>query len=153
MDSKRLRISVCALPRLREASRSSLPFKGERDVGENQPSLQDEVRWYGLASSGLQNLECTTTSDRMPSLLIESYEEPCSVARRCQRLSEEISELDEQLDRLMREDAPGLVAVEGIGTDSAASLLIAAGDNPQRLKDETTFAHLCGSAPIQVSLG
>jgi transposase len=53
-----------------------------------------------------------------------------SVARRHQRLSEEISELDEQLDRLVGEVAPELVAVEGIGTDTAASLLIAAGDNP-----------------------
>ena len=57
-----------------------------------------------------------------------------SVARRYQRLSEEISELDEQLDRLVAEAAPELVAVEGVGTDTAASLLIAAGDNPERLK-------------------
>ncbi len=49
-----------------------------------------------------------------------------SVARRHQRLSEEISELDEQLDRLVSDVAPELVAVEGIGTDTAASLLIAA---------------------------
>src|SRR5918994_2772447 len=51
-----------------------------------------------------------------------------SAARRCQRLSEEISELDEQLDRLVAEAAPELLAVEGVGTDTAASLLIAAGD-------------------------
>src|SRR5215208_6339295 len=50
-----------------------------------------------------------------------------SVARRHQRLSEEICELDEQLDRLVAEAAPELVALEGVGTDTAASLLIAAG--------------------------
>ncbi len=76
-----------------------------------------------------------------------------SVARRYQWLSEEISELDEQLDRLVSEAAPELVAVEGVGTDTAASLLIAAGDNPERLKDEAAFAHLCGSAPIPASSG
>jgi transposase len=76
-----------------------------------------------------------------------------SVARRHQRLSEEISELDEQLDRLVGEVAPELVAVEGIGTDTAASLLIAAGDNPERLKNEAAFAHLCGAAPIPASSG
>ena len=76
-----------------------------------------------------------------------------SVARRHQRLSEEISELDEQLDRLVREVAPELVEVEGIGTDTAASLLIAAGDNPERLKNEAAFAHLCGAAPIPASSG
>jgi transposase len=76
-----------------------------------------------------------------------------SVARRHQRLSEEISELDEQLDRLVAEAAPELVALEGVGTDTAASLLIAAGDNPERLKNEAAFAHLCGAAPIPASSG
>ena len=76
-----------------------------------------------------------------------------SVARRHQRLSKEISELDEQLDRLVAEAAPELVALEGVGTDTAASLLIAAGDNPERLKNEAAFAHLCGAAPIPASSG
>jgi transposase len=76
-----------------------------------------------------------------------------SVARRHQRFSEEISELDEQLGRLVSELAPELVAVEGIGTDTAASLLIADGDNPERLRNEAAFAHLCGAAPIPASSG
>ena len=75
------------------------------------------------------------------------------MARRCERLSDEISELDEQLDRLVSEAAPELVAVDGVGTDTAASLLIAAGDNPERLRDEAAFAHLCGVAPIPASSG
>ena len=40
----------------------------------------------------------------------------------------------------MAEAAPELVAMEGVGTDTAASLLIAAGDNPERLKSEAAFA-------------
>jgi transposase len=51
------------------------------------------------------------------------------------------------------EAAPELIAVEGVGTDTAASLLIAAGDNPQRLRSEAAFAHLCGVAPIPASSG
>jgi transposase len=43
--------------------------------------------------------------------------------------------------------------VEGIGTDMAASLLIAAGDNPERLKNEAAFAHPCGAAPIPATSG
>jgi transposase len=66
-----------------------------------------------------------------------------SVARRYQRLCEEICELDEQLDRLVSEAAPELVAVKGVGTDTAASVLIAAGDNPERLENEAAFAHPC----------
>lgn len=74
-----------------------------------------------------------------------------SIARRHQVLSEEIAELDEQLDQLVARVAPELVAIDGVGTDTAASLLIAAGDNPERLKSEAAFAHLCGAAPIPAS--
>ncbi len=76
-----------------------------------------------------------------------------SVARRCRMLSEEVSELDEQLDWLVGQAAPELVAVEGVGVDTAASLLIAVGDNPTRLESEAAFAHLCGVAPIPASSG
>ena len=76
-----------------------------------------------------------------------------SMARRYQHLSEEIGKLDEQLNRVVSELAPELVAVEGIGTDTAASLLIAVGDNPERLKSEAAFAHLCEAAPIPASSG
>ena len=77
-----------------------------------------------------------------------------SVARRYEEtLSEEIDELDEPLDRLVAQVAPELVALPGIGTDSAATLLIVAGDNPQRLGSEASFASLCGVSPIEASSG
>jgi transposase len=76
-----------------------------------------------------------------------------SVARRYQVLSEEIAELDAHLDRLVAQAAPGLVSLPGIGTDSAATLLIVAGDNPQRLRSEASFASLCGVSPIEASSG
>jgi transposase len=43
--------------------------------------------------------------------------------------------------------------LKGVGTDTAASLLVAAGDNPARLDSEASFAHLCGVAPIPASSG
>ena len=58
------------------------------------------------------------------------------MARRYQALSEEISELEVHLERLVGQAAPELVSLAGIGTDSAATLLIVAGDNPQRLGSE-----------------
>lgn len=76
-----------------------------------------------------------------------------SVARRHQQLSEEIAELEEQLDRLVEDAAPELTALVGIGTDHAATLLSVAGDNPQRLKSEASFASLCGVSPIEASSG
>src|SRR5215204_5496373 len=76
-----------------------------------------------------------------------------SVARRYEALSAEIAELDAQLDRLVGQVAPELVSLAGIGTDNAATLLIVAGDNPQRLGREASFASLCGLAPIEASSG
>jgi transposase len=76
-----------------------------------------------------------------------------SVARRYQQLSKEIAELDEQLDRLVAKAAPELTALRGVGTDHAATLLTVAGDNPQRLKSEASFASLCGVSPIEASSG
>jgi transposase len=76
-----------------------------------------------------------------------------SVARRHQALSGEIAELDAHIEALVEEAAPELVALEGVGPDTAAALLIAAGDNPERLKSEASFAHLCGTAPVPASSG
>ncbi len=76
-----------------------------------------------------------------------------SVARRHRALSREIAELDAQIERMTREAAPELVALDGVGPDTAATLLVAAGDNPERLKSEASFANLCGAAPIPASSG
>jgi transposase len=76
-----------------------------------------------------------------------------SVARRYEALSEEIAELEAHLERLVAQVAPQLVSLPGIGTDSAATLLIVAGDNPERLKSEASFASLCGVSPIEASSG
>ena len=76
-----------------------------------------------------------------------------SVARRHEALSGEIAELDAQLDRLVVEAAPGLLALPAVGTDHAATLLVVAGDNPQRLGSEASFASLCGVSPIEASSG
>jgi transposase len=76
-----------------------------------------------------------------------------SVARRYQHLSEEIAELDAQLGRLVAETAPELTSLPGLGTDHAATLLIVAGDNPERLGSEASFASLCGVSPVEASSG
>jgi transposase len=76
-----------------------------------------------------------------------------SVARRCQALSEEIAELDAHLHRLVAEAAPELISLPAIGTHHAATLLVLAGDNPQRLNSEASFASLCGVSPVEASSG
>ena len=75
------------------------------------------------------------------------------LARRAITLGEEISEIDALLKPLVNETAPQLVGALGIGTDAASALLVSAGDNPQRLRNEAAFAHLCGVSPIEASSG
>lgn len=75
------------------------------------------------------------------------------LGRRVLALDAEKAELDGLLDELVRSTAPALLAVPGVGVDTAALLLVAAGDNPQRLRSEGSWAHLCGVSPIQASSG
>jgi transposase len=75
------------------------------------------------------------------------------LAGRCQQLTEEIRELDAVIRPLLEQAAPQLMAIYGVGTESAAKLLQAAGDNPERLRSPEAFAHLCGTAPIPASSG
>ena len=76
-----------------------------------------------------------------------------ALARRYQALSAELTILDTELDRLTRAAAPKLVALFGVGSDSAGALLVAAGDNPERLRSNAAFSMLCGASPIQASSG
>ena len=76
-----------------------------------------------------------------------------SLARRYQTLTAEIEELTTQINRLCAQANPALLATPGIGPDIAAALLIAAGDNPERMATEASFAALCGVSPVQASSG
>ena len=76
-----------------------------------------------------------------------------SLAQRCLQLEAEIKELAAALDELVAQTAPQLVGRYGVGTDSAAALLIAAGDNPERLRSDAAFSSLCGASPVEASSG
>lgn len=76
-----------------------------------------------------------------------------SLARRWQALQAEIDDLDTQLTPLVTTVAPQLLALPGVGIETAGQLLVTAGDNPERLRSERSFARLCGAAPIPVSSG
>ncbi len=76
-----------------------------------------------------------------------------SLARRYRQLSDEVLGLESQIDRLTRSVAPALINTFGVGPNTAATLLIAAGSNPDRLRSEAAFASLCGVNPIPASSG
>ena len=76
-----------------------------------------------------------------------------SLACRYRQLSKEVQDLQAELDWLTRAAAPALIGILGVGPDTAATLLIAAGSNPERLRSEAAFASLCGVNPIPASSG
>jgi transposase len=76
-----------------------------------------------------------------------------ALARRWLELAAEIADHDRVLDQLTREASPSLRDAFGIGTDTAAEMLIVFGDNPERIRPEAAFAKLCGVAPIPASSG
>lgn len=76
-----------------------------------------------------------------------------TLATRWRHLQAEARSARALLTRLVNAQAPKLLAEHGVGADTAAALLIAAGDNPQRLRSEAAFAALCGSTPIPASSG
>ena len=73
--------------------------------------------------------------------------------RRWLDLSAEINSHNTALDQMIKLAAPTLVAELGVSRDVAAKLLIAAGDNPQRIRTEAGFDALCGVSPIAASSG
>jgi transposase len=75
------------------------------------------------------------------------------LARRIRTLEAEIADLDDDLRPLIEQTAPTLLAMYGVGLDVAGQLLATVGDNPDRLRSEAAFAHLCGVAPIPASSG
>ncbi len=75
------------------------------------------------------------------------------LARRHEALANEIAELDAAIHELCATENPALLGARGVGPEVAAALLVAAGDNPDRMRNEASFAALCGASPVQASSG
>jgi transposase len=75
------------------------------------------------------------------------------LGRRAEFPGAQLGRLDELIVPLVTARAPGLLSLYGVGPDTAALLLIAAGDHPERLRSEAAWAHLCAAAPIPASSG
>jgi transposase len=76
-----------------------------------------------------------------------------ALGRRIIGLTEEIRIADRRLKTLTTRTAPRTTQLFGVGVEVAGQLLVSAGDNPERLRSEAAFAHLCAAAPIPASSG
>lgn len=75
------------------------------------------------------------------------------LAQRHRFLTEQADLLEDQLRDLVAVINLNLLSARGIGPVTAAQLLITAGGNPERLVSESSFAALCGTAPVPASSG
>ena len=107
----------------------------------------DDLRQALRELSGLRLIEVTAALRPGAKMDVMSATKTAlrELGRRAQYLA--------QLRPLVTGAAPALLASHGVGTDTAGALLVAAGDNPDRLANEAAFAHLCGASPIEASSG
>lgn len=76
-----------------------------------------------------------------------------SLAQRINQFGAEAAELEGHLDKLVAVAAPASLSRRGCGTHHTATLLVAAGENIDRLGSEASFSHLCAAAPVPASSG
>ncbi len=75
------------------------------------------------------------------------------LAQRALYLAERLVQVKLRLKRITEQIAPALTSLKGVGPDVASTLLLTAGDNPERLVNERSFASLCGASPVQAGSG
>jgi len=75
------------------------------------------------------------------------------LAKRWTVLAAELRELDAMLEALARRAAHRMLERFGVGPYTAATLMVVAGDNPERLRNDAALAALCGASPLPASSG
>ena len=117
-------------------------------------SEQLRCRFKGLSVEALVaegiKLRATRSADPVTAATKASLS---SLAHRICALDDELAEFDERIEALLVATVPELLGLFGVGPDSAAALVMAAGDNPERLHSEAAWAHLCGVSPIPADSG
>ena len=92
---------------------------------------------------------CVNSSDPAETIKVALR----TLARQHQMLTADLDALRARLDELTAQANPALRHAVGIGPDVASIVLVAAGDNPERLATDAAFAALCGASPVEASSG
>lgn len=148
---------VEALRALRLARRSAIKARTQaglqiRDLVLTAPSsLREILEPLSTHDRALTCSRMRPTSQNDPVQIIKKALR--SLGQRVVALTAEIEELDPQIASLCAQINPALLGAHGVGPSVAATLLVVAGDNPERLHSEAAFAALCGVAPIEASSG
>jgi transposase len=115
-------------------------------------NLRDQLRDVPVAALGAQVAALRPRADT--DVVVHGTKVALQMlGRRVLALDDELDRLNALLEQLVTTAAPQLLALHGVGPDTAATLLVAAGDNADRLKSEAAWANLCGVAPLPASSG
>lgn len=140
-----------------EAIRTLLIAK--RSGRETRIACLNQIRHLGFCApedlrERLRDLPRSRLAGVAASLRPQPNSEPVTFATKLalRTLGRRVQAINDDADLLER-TAPSLLALHGVGVDTAAVLLVAAGDNPERLRTEGAWARLCGVAPLPASSG
>lgn len=112
--------------------------------------LRDALRSLPLASCVARCAAFRPTATTLPHVFKRALR---LLAVRWLHLSAELDELNTILAMITKTIAPRLLGQHGVGPHTAATLLLTAGDNPGRLRNEAALAALCGVSPLHASSG
>ena len=147
------------------------PRKGERRLSGKSDPIDAEHAATVLSGSGTASdelrIELESLTDHKLIIVCAALEtngnmsDPhvatrytlAHLAQRWLDLHQEIKVHGAQLKVLTKTAAPKMLEQFGVGFDTAAEVLIAAGDNTDRIRSEAAFAKLCGVCPIPAGSG
>jgi len=132
-------------------ARTSAMISLKQVIVNAPPELREELQ--PLSKMALVHRCAGLRPGQVTTILASSKYTLRAMARRWQQLNTEIIGHEKLLAELTAQAAPDLSAVFAVGPDTAAEMLIVAGDNPDRIRSEPAFAKLCGVAPIPASSG
>jgi transposase len=113
--------------------------------------LREQLR--GLSKTTLPRTAAALDPGQLTSPTAATMLALRTLGQRHAALTAELTVLEAEINRLVARHAAPLLALFGVGPDSASALLVAAGDNPERLCSEAAFAALCGVSPVEASSG
>ena len=106
-------------------------------------------RWEGLSQAEMMR-RCAAIPERGATPVGRAL---LALGRTWEAARAEAGALEDEMEAMVAENLPSLAAVPNCGAVSAAKLVVAAGENPGRLRSEGSFAMLCGAAPVPASSG
>ena len=134
-------LRVLRIARISAVRARAKAFNARKDLIITAPAELRE-RLTGLhrlhlvhACADLATSEIPTTPTEAVTVAVKS------LAQRCLQLDAEATALDKQIEALTAQACPELRQVYGVGPDTAATLLVALGDNPERIGSDAAFAN------------